>query len=280
MPTQLISGTSPTFVDNALSQRLEAAEVAMHRGLVQSLLAAQPESGAEWLPVAGGCAAYLGGNISPSRAVGLGMEGPVSLAEVEAMEDFYRAREMPARILVSPFADPTLLEHLASRGFQLVELDSMLVRSLPPGETFPALPEGVAVERAAAKDASRWVQVSLEGMLETSEPPANIVQLFAATFHNPSCVYFFAHMAGKESATAALDMQSGLAYFFATSTLASARRRGLQGALIAARLAFAQAAGCDLCFSRTAAGSSSQRNLEKWGFRSVYSRASLIKRFA
>jgi hypothetical protein len=66
---------------------------------------------------------------------------------------------------------------------------------------------------------------------------------------------------------------------FATGTLPASRKRGAQGALIGARLAAAQAAGCDICFSRTAAGSSSQRNLERWGFRAIYSRASMIKRF-
>ena len=275
-----MSAPKPAFVDNALSQRLEAAEVSMHRGLVQSLLAAEPQSRAELLPVAGGCAAYLGGNVSPSRAIGLGMNGPVSVADVEAVEDFYRARRMPARILVSPFADPSLFEQLGARGFQLVELDSMLVRTVLPEDTFPPLPEGVVVERAATEDASRWVEASLEGMLESPDPPPqNIVRLFAATFHTPSCMYFFARMGGATAATGALDVQAGAAYFFATSTLPFARKRGLQSALIGARLAFAQAAGCDLCFSRTEAGSSSQRNLEKWGFRSVYSRARLGKRF-
>jgi GNAT superfamily N-acetyltransferase len=270
----------PFFSDCALSTRLEAAEAAMLTALVRTLSSARPERHPAVLPIAGGCAAFLGADVSPSRAVGLGMSGPVASSDVDALEDFYRSRGMAVRILVSPFADPSLFEQLGAHGFRVLELDSMLVRRIEPGEVFPA-PAGDAVVRGARPDeAAAWVRTSLEAMLESSEPPrAEVVEIFSASFHTSSSRYFFASIGDAVAGTGALDIHEGAAYFFATGTLPVSRRRGVQGALIAARLAAAQAAGCDVCFSRTAAGSSSQRNLERQGFRSIYSRASMIKRF-
>jgi GNAT superfamily N-acetyltransferase len=69
------------------------------------------------------------------------------------------------------------------------------------------------------------------------------------------------------------------AAWLAASTLPALRGRGVQGALIAARLAAARDAGCDLAFAGTAPGSASQRNFERCGFAPVYSQALLVKRF-
>jgi hypothetical protein len=120
----------------------------------------------------------------------------------------------------------------------------------------------------------------MEGMFESPEPPrSDLLEIFGAGFHTPSITYLIASIGGVIAGTGAVDIHDGTADLFATSTVAASRNRGVQAALILARLAIAQATGCDLCFSRTSAGSGSQRNLERHGLRPVYSRASLIKRF-
>jgi GNAT superfamily N-acetyltransferase len=93
-------------------------------------------------------------------------------------------------------------------------------------------------------------------------------------------VYLFASVGGAIGGTAAVYLHGGAAYLFAASTLAEHRGRGVQGALIAARLALAIERGADLAFTVTAAGSTSQRNFERRGFQPVYSQALLIKQFA
>jgi hypothetical protein len=50
------------------------------------------------------------------------------------------------------------------------------------------------------------------------------------------------------------------------------RRRGLQGALLEARMRYAQEHGCDLAMMVAEAGSESQRNAERQGFRVAYTR--------
>lgn len=79
--------------------------------------------------------------------------------------------------------------------------------------------------------------------------------------------------------TAGLHVDAATAHFFADSTLPEHRGRGVQRALIAARLALARDAGCDLAFAATAAGSASQRSYERAGFAPACSQALLIERF-
>ena len=70
--------------------------------------------------------------------------------------------------------------------------------------------------------------------------------------------------------------RGSIAQFTGAATLPAHRRRGVQTALLAARLA-AAAAGCDLAVITTAPGTRSQRNAQRQGFDLLYTRAILIK---
>jgi len=56
------------------------------------------------------------------------------------------------------------------------------------------------------------------------------------------------------------------------ATVPELRRRGLQNALLQARLRYAWERGCELSMMVTEAGSNSQRNAERQGFRIAYTR--------
>lgn len=273
--------TTPVFIDHALSARLEAAE-ARHLALSVAALAEWcPERPSAVLHVGGGTAAFVGTSTSISRAAGLGMNGPVTEADLDALEDFYRSRGMAAKVLVSPFAEPSLLGQLSGRGFRLAELDSMLVRSISPDERFAAPDPAIGVRPAERSEAAVWVRSSIGGFSGSdSSVSEDAAAIFESAFLVPTSHYFFASIGGVIAGTGALDVQDGAAHFFATSTFAAFRGRGVQSALFLARLAFAQGAGHALAFLRTVSGSASQRNAERAGFRSVYSRATLLKRFA
>jgi GNAT superfamily N-acetyltransferase len=103
---------------------------------------------------------------------------------------------------------------------------------------------------------------------------------FEAAFHVLTSTYYFATIDGVLAGTAGVDLHAGTADMFGTSTLPGARGRGVQTALVHARLAAAESAGCDLVFARTSPGSPSQRNLERLGFQPVCSRARMVKSFA
>ena len=271
--------TAPLFADHALSARLESADarllVLCHAAVVEHL----PERPSALLEVGGGVAPFLGPRISLSRAAGLGMNGPVTDADLDALEDFYRQRGEGVDLLLSPYADPSLFEGLGARGFRLVELDTVLAQRLDATDCSAAPAGEITVRAMRSDERAAWVAASLAGFVGVDDNVAGEMNAtFEAISHVPTSTYLFASIDGAVAGTAAVDVQSGAANLIAASTLPGARRRGVQAALLRARLDLARAAGCDLAFTRTAPGGPSQRNAERQGFRTMYSRARLSKR--
>ena len=71
--------------------------------------------------------------------------------------------------------------------------------------------------------------------------------------------------------------RDGVAQFAGAATAPAHRRRGIQSALLSARLADAAAAGCDVAVIVTQPGSKSQQNAQRRGFDLLYTRAVLVK---
>jgi GNAT superfamily N-acetyltransferase len=69
-----------------------------------------------------------------------------------------------------------------------------------------------------------------------------------------------------------LCIHEGVALLGGAATVPEMRRRGLQTALIAARMQYAFEHGCDLLMMVAEPGSNSQRNAERNGFRVAYTR--------
>jgi GNAT superfamily N-acetyltransferase len=61
------------------------------------------------------------------------------------------------------------------------------------------------------------------------------------------------------------------------ATLPAHRRRGVQSALLAARLEAAGRLGCDVATVTTHPGSKSQENVHRQGFALLYTRAILVR---
>jgi ribosomal protein S18 acetylase RimI-like enzyme len=84
---------------------------------------------------------------------------------------------------------------------------------------------------------------------------------------------YLALVDGTPAGAALLALDDDLGYLANASTLPDLRRRGVQTALIAARIADAAAAGCTVVSSQAEFGSPSQRNLERAGLRVAYTKA-------
>ena len=69
-----------------------------------------------------------------------------------------------------------------------------------------------------------------------------------------------------------------MAGFFGAATLPEFRGRGIQTAFMQERLRVAQRAGCDLAVTLTMPGTTSQRNVERAGFRVAYTKVVVSKR--
>ena len=76
---------------------------------------------------------------------------------------------------------------------------------------------------------------------------------------------------------ASFHTAEGIAQFTGAATAPAHRRRGVQTALLSARLADAASAGCDIAVVTTQPGSKSQQNVQRRGFDLLYTRAVLVK---
>ena len=72
-----------------------------------------------------------------------------------------------------------------------------------------------------------------------------------------------------------MTISAGLADFGGMTTRPEFRRRGVQAACLAHRLSVARRAGCDLAVTSADPGGESARNIERAGFRGLYTSVGL-----
>jgi GNAT superfamily N-acetyltransferase len=260
------------FVDLNFARRLEMAETLTPRH-VQALQRFAPDAASEI--IAGGTAVFGGGVYPANHIVGMGLYGPVTCADIDRVEEFYRSRGVPCEVVLSPLADRSLLDLLAPRGYRITEFNSVLIRRLteePPIE--PAA--GITIERVNQSTEGLWDQVIAQGFAEFGPLPES---LFAAFASLPDSLSFLARVDGEPAggATGAIMREAGIAALFGTSTLPEFRRRGVQTALINRRLWEAAGQGCEYAVVSTMPGSGSQRNMERRGFRVAYTKLVMVR---
>ncbi|MEI9813544.1 MAG: hypothetical protein WDO18_13260 [Acidobacteriota bacterium] len=88
---------------------------------------------------------------------------------------------------------------------------------------------------------------------------------------------FLADLAGMPGAAGSLWIHGGIGLLAGSATITQMRRKGLHAALLAERLRYAAANGCDLAMMVAEAGSESQRNAERKGFRIAYTRTKWMR---
>ena len=265
------------FVDCALARRLEAAEEIPQVGYAAVLQRVRPEVGATTQAIGGGHMAFCGVGSPVGRAVGLAIEGPVSAAEVDRVEQFYVSRGAIAQIDVCPHTDLGLIEILKHRGYRMTELNSVLFRPLSPNEQFPAPPAGIEIRPARPDEAPFWAKLVGRGFSDDGEVPPEMEQMIYPSFDVQNGLPFFGAINGELVAAAGgmIIPDRQMVALAGAATLPAFRGRGLQTAFLNARLRTAAQAGCDLAVTVTRGGTTSQRNAERLGFRVAYSKATL-----
>ncbi len=265
------------FVDLALARRLEMAQAWRGVRYARAHQELHPELPVRAEPLAGGYLIYTGDGMPLNRAIGLGVHGPVTPADLDLVEQFYRCRNLPSRVDVCPLADETLLELLARRGYRLEKFYSVLLYPLSePGVPESAPAEiGVRISQAGPEDAELWLKTVAQGFEETDIPAQAMLDILAPNFYTSHSACFLAWIADRPAGGGGMYIHEGVAELGGASTRLEFRRRGVQTALLHARLAAARAQGCDLAMALTSPGSASQRNIERVGFRLAYTKVTV-----
>ncbi len=270
------------FVDMDLARRLELAghpdcltedqekvEIA-HRG--------RPDDAR--IAVGGGIAEFRGVGSPVTQAEGLGLNGPVSDEDLDRLEEFYRSRGSAVMMEVCPMADPAFIEALGKRGYRVVEFTNMLIREIGADEKFAAIPPEIEIRKPAPDESRLFAETVARGFADYFEPTDELIATMQEFFSGSGQVSYLALLGGKPAGGGTLTLRKGVAGLFGTSTLPEFRRRGVQAALILARLEAGRAAGCDLAMSVTQTSSGSQHNLERQGFRVVYTRTKFTREWS
>lgn len=265
------------FADRELSRRLELCDAWRGVRYAEAYARLHPEAACAVQPVGGGYAVYIRPGSPINSARGMGLAGPVAPEQVLALEDFFLSRGETPRLRLSPLADETLVEQLRLRGYLTSGFFSTLACQIPPSYTPAPLPAGLQISAARPDEDSLWIQTVAEGFEERSSPSPAAFDILEPNFYAADSLAFFAWAVEPDGRRQPAG--GGAAYLCpheravelgGASTRLPYRRRGVQAALIEARLAAACQAGCDLAMVLTEPGSASQRNLLRAGFWLAY----------
>lgn len=264
--------TTIPFADLALAQRIESFEAESACACTDAAARRRPDSGAEWIAVAGGWAAFSGKESPLTQAVSVGMDGPVSDEDLDAITSFFHSRGTSAHLEVCPMAHPTLIEALGRKCYRVSEFANVLVRSLdgPISTEVPSL--AFEIRRARPEERNLWAETVAHGFADDIPVTDDLISVLSTFADRPGAQLWLAEFEGRVAGGGALAASEGLAALCGASTLPEHRHKGIQSVLMAIRLAEALRLGCRMSYTIAVPGSSSHRNAERQGFRVAYTR--------
>lgn len=220
-----------------------------------------------------------------NSALGLGMCGPVPHTTIEQVIEFHSAAGAEPRVEVCPYAHHSLLAALAERQFVLRSFESVLARPLDDSN-LPQQPHipGLVITEINSRDAERVAEYSAavsQGFAAPHTPRHADIELAARCARHHRSITFGASIDGSIVGAGSLEWfkteRGALAALYALSVLPEFRRRGIQQALIAARLAAARRLGCTCATIGSAPGSATERNARRAGFALMYTKVVVVR---
>lgn len=262
------------IIDGKLVHRVEDAIVAERSAFADGMAARLPESRAGWLPVAGGRAIFTGTDFFTNRALAMGLRGPVSRDDIERVEAFYTERGAPSEIEIAALVDRSLIRLLGQRGYRLTRFRNVYAQDLASQNVTSPEPytQSTTIETHAvnASTAAAWATTLLDGFEYTATADRERIDTWNQMLLSlPGLTALIATIDGTPVGSASVLVVGSIALLGGAATIPARRRRGVQRALIEARLAVATQAGCELAVVTADPGSSSGRNAERTGFQLV-----------
>jgi GNAT superfamily N-acetyltransferase len=279
-----MAARSPLFCDTALARRIERAEAAL---IADTSRATQARTGVEGflIPLAGGLASFAEPDSPFNKVVGLGFDGVPSAGELDVVEKAFADRGAPTQVELAHLAESAIGELLSDRGYRLESFENVLGLALDGDDPEPIRAPGIEVRRSTADELDAWVAVvadasthpDTQGLPWHDEFPREAVENAERDFAAAGGTRYAAFRDGVLAGGADFRITDGIAQLAGAATAPAHRRHGVQSALVAARLADARAAGCDVAVIVTQPGSKSQQNAQRRGFDLLYTRATLVK---
>ncbi len=277
------AGRVPLFCDMALAGRIELAEAQLIAGASN---AARRRSGTAGfvIPVAGGVASFAGEGSPFNKVAGLGFGGVPDASCLDEVEGAFAACGTPVQVELAHLADPAIGALLAGREYRLEWFENVLGRGLADAPT-RVTPPGIEIRASVEAESEDWLHVSAEAVAHPDaqgvpwheEFPREAIIAAERDMAEAGVIRYAALRDGMIVGGATMRIADGVAQLTGAGTAPAHRRRGVQTALLSARLADAAAAGCDVAVITAQPGSKSQQNAQRQGFDLLYARAVLVK---
>lgn len=267
------------FVDKAFARRLESCEEIPQVLYARVFRKSRPEVGAEEQEICGGHMVFAGLGSPIGRATGVGLDRQLTPEDADRIEQFYRGHKAPSQVDLTPLHGPEIFELFKQRGYAIAELNNVLYRKLDPDEVVPPPPAGFEIRRSLPEEADITGAI-VESAFFPEGAPEPFRGLIAPLYQMENALAFVATKESKPVAcgTGIVIPEHRIFALCGAGTLAAYRGRGLQTALLRARMSAAIHAGCEYAVVVTQGGTTSQRNAERLGFRVAHSKVTVIKR--
>ena len=262
------------YSDKNLAQKLERTEATANADFVEARAAATPDINAEWIEVGGAYAMFDGVGSPLTQTFGLGMFDEITHEHFDKLEAFFKQHGAEVFHELSPLADVSVLNLLNERGYQSVEMTSVMYREIDD-EMLAGLQTNSQIStRIIEKGEEKlWAKTSAGGWATEMEGLEEFMfELGHISAQTKSGLPFIAEMNGEAIAAGMLFIAGEVAMLAGASTVPEGRRKGAQLALLNSRLKFAAERGCKIAMMGASPGSQSQKNAEKKGFRIAYTR--------
>jgi GNAT superfamily N-acetyltransferase len=274
----------PLFCDTDLAERIERAEAELTASASAAAHNRSPAPAGFVTDIAGGVAAFAEDGSPFNKVAGLGFHGVPTPTELDEIERDFAARGAAVQIELAHLADPALGGALTRRGYRLTSFENVLGRALDR-ELHRTTPDGMEVRISGGDELATWLGVvadavarpDTEGVPSHEDFAREAVIRAEGDLAAAGSTRYTALRDGVLAGGAGLRMARGVAQLTGAATAPIHRRRGIQSALLSARLADATAAGCDIAVITTQPASRSQRNAQRRGFDLLYTRAILVK---
>jgi GNAT superfamily N-acetyltransferase len=266
------------FVDKALARRLESCEEMPQVLYARIFRNTRPEIGAAEEEICGGHMVFAGLGSPIGRATGAGLDRAFTADDLDRIEQFYRERKAPSQVDLTPLHGPEVFEMFKERGYGIAEMNNVLCRKLDPVEEFPDPPDGCEIRRSPIEEAEAAGAIVESAFFPDGAPEA-FRGLITPLYRMENARPFVAIVEGKPVAcgTGLIIPEHKVFALCGAGTLSAYRGRGLQTALLRARMKAAVEAGCEYAVVVTQGGTISQRNAERLGLRVAYSKVTVIK---
>jgi GNAT superfamily N-acetyltransferase len=206
-----------------------------------------------------------------NHVVGFGMSDMPLLEQLVSIERGFAAAGVPVEIDLCPFAHPSTLALLEERGYRATAFLNTYVH-ISRDRHEPRGWPGVSVRQIAESEVEAFIG-------QSSPRPASLLHALACSAGSRlDTILYVAEVEGVIAGTAALAVMDidgvRAAHLYLASTLPAFRGRGVQAALLDARLSDASASHVRLATITARPTNTSARNTIRAGFHTAYTKVS------